>query len=201
MGRLGRITDFNSVRLSAVCGIAAPISYVVASIIGGILKPDYNPLVQYVSAIGVGGDAASLVMNFGGFFLCGFLLLLFALGMPKRIGYGETTKMIIPVIIGISGSGFLIMSFFPMNYTLHGLTAFFASFIAIAPLFSIFIFRKDDRWKNYWTFSLAIVAGTILIGSSFKFLVPTLPGLYQRMTFTPVFLWIEVIAFRLFKLA
>jgi len=201
MTDLGKAVDFKFVRLSAMCGIAAPICYVAASIIGGILKPGYSPLAEYVSAIGVGGDVASYVMNFGGFFLCGLFLLFFAPGLWKRIGFDETTKMIVPVIIGISGSGFLIMSFFPWDNSMHGPTTFFASFVGIAPFFSTFIFRKDERWKSYWLFSLILVVSTILIAILLKFAIPTLPGLYQRMTFTPAFLWVEVIAFRLFKLA
>lgn len=201
MDEFSHAADFKFIRLSAICGAIAPISYVVASIIGGLLKPRYNPFTRDVSAIGVGGDIASYVMNIGGFLLCGILLLFFAQGLLKRVGRDETTKMILPFIIGISGSGFILTSFFPMNTSLHGFTGFFATFVGIAPFFSIFIFQKDDRWKNLWLFSLIIVVATVMIGVSLRIALPKFPGLAERMTIAPVFLWIEIIAFRLFKLA
>lgn len=194
-------TDSKFVRLAAVAGVLAPVSYTAAYLIGGAIKPGYNPLVQYVSEIGVGGDAASVVMNFGGFLLCGLFYILFAFGLSRRMKVNDLMGEIVPVLVGISGGGFVATAFFPMDVRLHALTSFFASFIQVAPLFGIYVLWKDDRWKNLWIFSLVVAVITISISVPFDYVLPTLPGLHQRLVFLPVFAWIVVVAFRLFRLA
>jgi hypothetical membrane protein len=205
METLGENPDSKLIKIASVFGLAAPIAYVASMIIGGLIKPYYDPLIDVVSAIGEGGDVASYVMNFGGFFLCGVCLLIFAFGLSKRIGDEEMelTRRLIPIIVGVSGFGFVLVSFFPLDSEpwLHNMTTYFASFITLAPLFSLYVFRKDKRWTKYWTFTLLVVVATLTIAISLRYACPVFLGLRQRMAFAPVFLWIEAIAFRLHRLA
>jgi hypothetical membrane protein len=48
-----------------------PLTFTGAVFIAGALRPGYNHLTQYVSALGEQGDISAYIMNFGGFFLLG----------------------------------------------------------------------------------------------------------------------------------
>ncbi len=194
-------SDERTVKISAICGALAPVAYTLGWVIAGAMIPGYNPMSQYVSEAGTGGGTASYIMNFGGFFLCGLFLAIFAVGLSKKMREGQTTRMLIPVAVGLSGAGFVATAFFPMYDPLHRPLGFFASFIQLAPLFAIYTFRKDADWRKLWVFSIAIVAASVFIGVVIGALIPTLPGLHQRLLFAPVWIWTVVVSVNLYRMA
>lgn len=207
----GKKSDIISARSAAICGIAAPITFVSAIIVAGALRPDYDHATQYISALGVGGDASAYVMNFGGFFLFGLLLLMFSYGLSKRIDfnitsenipYADAMKIMVPIMIGVSGAGYILTSFCTADSaSLHGITGFFAGFVFFLPLITTFSFKYDRWWKKFYIFSLAIFVAQAIIGLAFRFSFGDMIGLQQRISYAPLLIWVEVIALRLYRLS
>lgn len=204
--------DSGQGKISAICGMIAPIAFASAIIIAGALRPGYDHAMQYISALGEGGDASAYVMNFGGFFLLGVLLLIFSLGFFKRIDfksmsqkfqYAEVLRIIIPMMIGISGVGYMLTAFSPGDTApyLHGFMGFFAGFIFFLPLITAYSFIRDPAWKSYWLFSFIVFIAQAFVGIALRLASGEMIGLEQRAMYVPILIWVEIVAFRSYRIS
>jgi len=206
-----RRTDSTTVRLAAICGMMAPITLTSAIFIAGALRPGYNHVMQYISALGEQGDTSAYVMNFGGFFLFGLLLMAFAFGFFHRIdlkelskmnSYVETLTLMAPILIVFSAVGYMAAAFWTgIDATLHGVAGVFAMWVFSLPLITIFTFRNDRRWHNIWVLSLVIFISQVIIGLTFKLSSSDMIGLAQRMGYVPTLVWVELVSIKLYRLA
>ena len=96
---------------SAILGVAVLVSY---GVIGGAAWPGYDHLTQYLSELGAVGAPYADMISWGGFFLFGVLIIIFALtaylALPKSSGSALG-------FLGIAwyAAGSLMAAFFPCD--------------------------------------------------------------------------------------
>jgi hypothetical membrane protein len=197
-------------RLYAICGVIAPIFFVLMVVIEGFLVTGYNHMTQQVSDLGAytlyGSYALLQNLNFCVF---GILIIAFALGLRQQLSGSRvmTTSM------ALGGALFFLVGFFPDQPTpwpatahyllaqLSGLSVFVSEFFAWRRLRHSA--ANEGAWARYGTFSLASLV--LIIVSFFIFAIFGQPGspvtgLLQRVFGFFVLLWIEVMALKLFRL-
>ena len=199
-------------RLLAICGIVGPILFIVIILVFGQLRPGYDPIRQYMSELGATGTPNAIVYSIAEALL-GLPLIAFAFGLHRGISKEGKASKLVPILIAVSGLGWIVTSFFPcdpgcvnesVTGKIHGLMGIIDVWpLLIAPLLILPRLKKDNRWQSYRSFSL--IMGTLAVilfavefftGEVSSVLVPY-RGLLQRLTFFTPFLWIGVMAIRL----
>ncbi len=204
----------NSLRLLALCGIAAPIIFAILMTVAGFLYEGYSHATQAISELG-GVEAQYPIVQNANFFVFGILVVAFAFGLHRGIGGGSGSKLG-PVLVGVFGIITVAQAFLPCDPgcdwksligTLHnstGLSSFLALCIGI--LVTSRRLKGDLNWQFYRGYSLitgiaALVSLVAWIGISKAAGVDAVNGVLQRVFIGIVFLWIEVVAIRLFRLS
>lgn len=199
-----------TLRFLAMCGVLGPIIFTLVLLNLGLFEPGYNHVTQYMSELGAVDVPNALLMNVFGFMVLGFLLMLFSVALDKGISDGPGWK-VGPLLVFISGLAFVLVGFFPcdpgcknvsMIGLIHGNMAFIAQFAMIGgPLFLLYRLEEDDRWRRYVLFSFVIVIFGVFLGILFRLAVfEEWVGLMQRVSFGVLFLWVEVMAIKVFRL-
>jgi hypothetical membrane protein len=198
-----------TLRFLAMCGVIGPIIYTLVLFNLGLFEPGYNHITQYMSELGAVDESNAWLMNVFGFIVIGILLMLFSGALDQGIIQGPGKKMG-PLLVFISGLAFVLVGFFPCDPgcnnvssigLIHGYMAFIAQFALIgAPLFLLFRLDEDDRWRRYVLFSLIVVIVGTMLGILFRLNVfIEWVGLMQRLSFGVLFLWVEVMAIKMFR--
>lgn len=198
-------------KLLALCGVTGPILYTTVVIILGFLWPGYNHVSQLQSELGATGAPNAIIMNVFGFLLLGILLIAFALGLYRNLNKEKGT-MIGSALIVVTGVSLVAVAFFPcdpgcvnISFTgmMHGV---FATSSAVSMVLATIIlaqqFNDDNRWKNYWLYTLATGIMTSIFGLSLLFIViEGWMGAIQRISMGIPLFWMEVISIRLLRLS
>jgi len=197
-------------KILAICGIIAPFIFAIMVIIAGLLRPDYSHLTNFVSELGAVG-APNAIMQRLNFVLVGILIVAFTFGLHRGIGEGEGS-IIGPLLIAVFGLSSVVSGIFStdpiqpgsfsdimhiMSSTIGGIAAIFAFFFISERL------EQDTLWRRYRYFSIVIAFVAIVVSVVGVGLLGVLgaPGLAQRLFMAVLFLWIEVIAIRLFQIS
>ncbi len=213
MSRSG-IHQNNAQKLLAVCGIAIPIIFVILMIVAGFLYEGYSHATQAVSELG-GVEAQYPIVQNANFFIVAILIVAFAFGLHRGIGGGKGSRLG-PILVGIFGIITVPQAFLPCDpgcgwesftgalHNLTGLSGFLA--VCIGILVTARRFKGDPNWQSYRRYSLitgvaALVSLVAWIGISKAAGVDAVNGVLQRVFIGIVFLWIEVVAIRLFRLS
>jgi hypothetical membrane protein len=197
-------------RLYAICGVIAPIFFVLMVVIEGFLVTGYSHMTQQVSDLGAytlyGSYAVLQNLNFCVF---GILVVAFALGLRQQL----SGSRVMTTSLALGGALFFLVGFFPdqpspwpalahyLLAQLSGLSVFVGEFFAWRRLRHSA--ADEGVWAGYGTFSLASLV--LIIVSFFIFAIFGQPGspvtgLLQRVFGFFVLLWIEVMALKLFRL-
>ena len=199
-------------RLYALCGVIAPIFFVLMVIVEGFLVTDYSHMSQQVSDLGayaLYGSYASLQnLNFCVF---GILTVAFAIGLGQELPASRA----ITTTLGLCGFLFFLVGFFPDEPSPWPAAAHYliAQLSGLSILLSeFFAWRRLRRpvagegvgWTKYSRFSLvSLVLAVISFITYATFGQPGSPitGLLQRVMGAFILLWIEVISLRLLQLS
>jgi len=199
-------------RLYAICGVIAPIFFVLMVVVEGFFVTGYSHMTQQVSDLGAytlyGSYALLQNLNFCVF---GTLVVAFAIGLGKEL----TSSRGITVTLGLFGVMFFLLGFFPDEpipwpAAAHYLIAW-AGGVSIL-LSEFFAWKKLRRpiegngvgWTKYGGFSLVSLVLAVISFISFAiFGQPGSPitGLLQRVLMAFLLLWIEAMALRLLQLS
>jgi hypothetical membrane protein len=193
-----------------MCGILGPIIYTMVLLNLGFFTSDYNHITQYMSELGAVDAPNALMMNVLGFMVLGCLLILFSIALDQGISEGPAGRLG-PLLVFISGLAMILVGFFPcdpgcknvsMIGLIHGNIAFIAQFALVgAPLFLLFRLDEDDRWSRYVLFSFIVVIIGAMLGVLFRLnVLEEWVGLMQRLSFGVLFVWVEVMAIKVFRL-
>jgi len=195
-------------RLLALAGMVVPLLFGVLLAVAGLLRPGYDHIVDYISELGVGSNAWIMNTNF---LLTGFLVVAFSLGLARALGAGKSARAG-SVLVGIFGSGVFAAGIFScdpgcpssgasLSQQMHDVVSIVA-FVAImiAPIVVSLGMKRDPLWQGYRLYSIA--TGVAAIAFFFLFIASTeYVGALQRFFVATPFLWIGVIALRLFKVS
>ena len=199
-------------KLLAVSGIVFIIFFNIVISILSVIRQGYNPLTQYISALGETGAPNAAIASIM-FIISGILLLSFSIGLYVGIKK-EKYSFIGPFLIAISATVDLIGSgIFPCDPGCAGATTIGRIHLLIsiiggiavilAPFFIWRSLKKDELWQKYDTFSLIIgvlmilMFGVFMISYSLEILI----GLTQRISSGIFNVWILILAIKLFKLS
>jgi hypothetical membrane protein len=205
-------TSRSHLRLCAMCGVIAPIFFVLMVVIEGFLVAGYSHMTQQVSDLGAytlyGSYALLQNLNFCVF---GILVVAFAMGLRQQL----PASRVMATSLALCGALFFLIGFFPdqpipwpavAHYLLaqvSGLSIFVSEFFAWRRLRRPAA-GEEDAWTRYGAFSLASLVLAIisfLVFAIFGQPGSPLTGLLQRVMGFFILLWIEVMALRLFRLA
>ena len=210
-----RSNQNNSIQYLALCGIAAPIVVAILVTVSGFIYEGYSHVTQAVSELG-GVEAQYPLLQNANFFVMAVLFIAFAFGLHRGIG-GGSGSILGPVLVGGFGfSAALGNAFLPcdpgcefqtLTGTLHNLTGLGGFISAIAGIFVISRrIKRDPDWQSIYSFSwiagIAVLFTLLLwIGIAKAAEVDSLNGLLQRLFVLAWFVWVEVMALRLFRIS
>ncbi len=162
-----------------------------------------------------GVEAQYPIVQNASFVIVGTLFTAFAFGLHRGIGDGKGSR-IGPILVGIFGIITVAQGFLPCDpgcdfktltgalHNVTGLSSFLT--VCIGILFLARRLKGNPDWQSYRGYSLitgiaAIVSLFAWIGISKIAEVDAVNGVLQRVFVGIVFLWIEVVAIRLFRLS
>jgi hypothetical protein len=198
-------------KVLALCGILAPIVYILALIVGNILDPSYSQVGKTVSELIQQGAPNRDLLN-AIFIVYNILLIPFAFGLYIGLKKGWARNVILAALVLVGVLGVLWTLFFPLDVggkseSLTGQLHLAVGGIVVPLIFALELSfwrsaRKDSRWQGYGKFSLAIFAVTLIFGfTTFGFVNSDYRGLFERITTGSFLLWVEVLALKLYSLS
>ena len=198
-------------RVAAICGLLAPLTYTAALLFGGLAQRDeFRSADDATSDLGADTASSPWIYNQVGTNLTGILIFAFALGLWRALS---------PSTLGRIGAGLLL---------LQGVTLFLEGFFTLdcqgidagcentswqseghrwvsrgtavcifaAPIVLAFAFRRLPRWRDTWLPTLLAVPFFIaasILGSILG------DGAATRAGAVAWFLWLGFVAFRLLQ--
>jgi Protein of unknown function (DUF998) len=198
-------------KILSLCGISAPILYVLALAIGNILDPSYSQIGKTVSElIELGAPNRDLLNAI--FIIYNVLLIPFALGLYFSLRKSSATILVVIALIINAFLGVIWTLFFPLDISgkstsLTGTLHLVVGALVVPLIFAIELgfwrsARKDAKWQKFGKFSLVIFAITFIFGlMTVAFVNSDYRGLLERITTGSFLVWVEVLALKLFSMA
>jgi hypothetical protein len=202
-----------------LCGVIGGPLFVIAFLIEGAFRADYDPLRHPVSSLALGPYGWTQIANF---VTTGLLMLLFAIGLRRHLHAAGRPSTWGPLLvgtyaIGLIGAGVFVtdpVSGYPPGtpaqgvHTWHGMLHDFPfSLFAFASLAAAcFVFtRRFTSWgKRGWAIYSAltgtlVVIGYFLSGQAFAQVegLAAIGGLLQRLTIVVGWGWLTLLAIHL----
>lgn len=183
-------------------GAATPFWFLFVYLVMSSLRPEYHHFTKAISELGSLDAPNRWYWNIFGYILPGFAIA--ALGIGLNSEFVGSSKVPGYALL-LSGLFMSLAGLFPADMDnrtslttivhLIGSAGGFVPFL-IAGFWYPFLFRKRQAWRSlFWPclilVVLSIASGFLRSGS--------MPGLGQRITFACYFLWIFLIAFRLYR--
>jgi len=210
-------TTMNQRQLAAWAGVIAPALFVTVFTLEGWLRPGYEPLKMYVSALSLGPRGWIQIVNF---IVFGTLLLVFTRAIAAEFQSGKAARggSILLTIIAIcylaSGPFVTDPAGTPQNQmTLQGmLHGIFGGIVFSLMPVSCFVFlrrfREDPKWQflQWWTLALGTIIAVAVLLLTVATKLPAAqnvfnewPGLIQRTAIVPFMIWLFIFALGLLR--
>jgi hypothetical membrane protein len=194
-----------STRAFALCGIAAPVFYVLGTALAAMLRPDYSLIHHTVSRLGEQGGDSALLFIYLGQVPYGLLTAAFAIALYRVLGTG-TAVHVGSVLLAIGGAATVVaFAVFPRNaapappgaaHLWSGLVQIVAGTAAMVVLAS----PLRGLGRGYFSYSLACgVALAIWLAGALLGPFRTYPGFWARLAAAIALAWIVVIALRILR--
>lgn len=187
-----------STRAFTLCGVAAPVFYVLGTALAASLRTDYSVISHTVSHLGEQGGPYALLFVYLGQVPYGLLTIAFAIALYRALGTGAAAR-VGAVLVAVGGIATVFASaVFPRNPTPAAPGAAHVSIGLVgivASTAALFVLASPLRrlGPGYRTYSLACgVALAIWLASLGLF--RTYPGFGQRLGAVIGFAWMVVIA-------
>ena len=196
----------------ALLGILAPLVYLSAVILGGLLQKDYSHLAQAISELTIRNAPYKMLLD-GLFTIYNLFILCFGifafLSLKKFNLRSLTTSMILLSATGVFG---LLMGFFPMNKrgseaTWQGilhiiLAAILSPMTLLVLLLSGLGFRRVKALEGFAAYSLWSAFVLFITGALAAFSAASgflLTGLLERLTIGAFLQWITVLSLQFYR--
>lgn len=198
-----------------LCGVFSPVVYILMTIIGGAMRPDYSHIYHAVSELLEAGAPNKHLMDvflttsnlLGLLFSIGVLLLVKERHQKHQRGVFAAYCLIIVSILGL-----LTAVFFPMDprhatLTFPGLmhliiVGIMSILSIVTPLLLGSWLKKQTDFSRLGTYSyisaiLILVTGSLAAASAV--VESTFMGLAERLTIIAYFQWTFFLAFKLYR--
>jgi hypothetical membrane protein len=194
-------------RWLALGGIAGPVLFVLTFTIEGLLQPDYSPVKQAVSDLGVGNNA--WILN-GSVIILGALMVGFAISFYRvvRPEASAALRLVCALLIAGVGIGYAAAGIFPETTPLHWLVGAPLIFLGAPVAFFLagLLIRGDRAWRGWAVYSfIASFVTALLVAIMFYTFSPSAPpdvqvaGLMERVLFIEILAWYVAFGWELFR--
>ncbi|WP_440065738.1 DUF998 domain-containing protein [Streptosporangium sp. OZ121] len=209
------------VNLSYLCGAVGGPLFVIAFLVQGAVRPDYDPMRHPVSSLALGPSGWAQVANF---VVTGLLMLVFAVGLRRGLSASGRHSTWGPLLIGLYAIGLIGAGVFPTDPVsgyppgspaqgehtwqgrLHDLPFSLLVFAALTAACFVFARRfagwGEPGWAVYSGISGLVFIGTFVVaglGFSQTEGFVELGGLFQRISITTGFFWASLLAVRMMR--
>jgi hypothetical membrane protein len=199
------------IRLAALCGLLAPVTYTAALLFGGLAQPDaFSSADDAISDLGADTASSAWIYNRIGTNLTGILIFAFALGLWRALSPGILGRIGAALLL-LLGVTLFLEGFFTLDC--QGIDAacentswqseghrwvsrLTAVCLFAAPLVLTFAFRRLPQWRDTWIPTLAAVPAFIAASIVFSLIGD---GAATRAGAVVWFLWLGLVAFRLLQ--
>jgi hypothetical protein len=200
-------------RFAAVCGLLAPVTFLVGIVLGGLAQPDaFSSANDDISDLGALTASQAWFYNRIATNLTGLLIVLFALGLWRMVGRSTLGRVGSATLV-VMGTGQFLDGMFRLDCrgidagcvneswhaTAHRVESGFTSAaLFLAPIILAFAFRRLRVWRPIWIPTLAAMPAVIvasIAGSAFG------AGAAARAGAVVWFAWVALVAAWLYHLA
>ena len=200
-------------RAAAICGLLAPVTFVVGLLLGDLAQPDeFSPADDNISDLGAKTADHAWLYNQIAANLNGLLIVALALGLWRALGSGWPARLGVLglAVLGVTRflEGFLRLDCRGMDEGCentswqadgHGIESGIASALFfLVPLALAFAFRRLPQWRDLWLPTL--LATPVVVAVSVVFSVIG-DGAAVRAASVTWFLWLGLVAWRLLRIA
>jgi Protein of unknown function (DUF998) len=203
-------------KLLMLCGMLAPVIYVAAVIMGGILRPGYSHASQFVSELIATGAPNTFLLN-PLFAIYNFLTMVFGLGLVivvrSRVEHnGKAVGAVGAIILIIEGVAGFATLFFPQDSMGDPVSTTGAVHIVLAGLSSLtcmlsmlligFWFKCIPEKQGYGLYSFISVAAVFISGGLAAVTGASrspILGVMERLAIGGFLQWLFVIALALYS--
>jgi len=206
-----------SLRVSALCGLLAQVTFIVGWLAGGLAQPGaYSFVRDDISDLGAPTADRAWIYNQIGANLTGLLMVGFALGLWRALGPHRFARLgaVALVVMGTGqfldgllrvdcreiDSGCSDRDSVSWRQNAHGIeTAFTIVSFTLAPFVLAWAFRRLPEWRDLWLPTLLAGIAT-LVAVLIAFGASGVSGLGLRGATAIWFAWIGLLAFRLLRI-
>ena len=200
-------------RAAAICGLLAPVTFIVGVLLGDLAQPDsFRPADDDISDLGAQTADQAWVYNQIAANLNGLLIVAFALGLWRALGSGWLARLGVLglAVIGVTRflEGFLRLDCRGMDESCentswqadgHRFESGIASALfLLVPLLLALAFRRLPQWRDLWLPTLLVVPVVVAVSIPFSLIGD---GAAVRAASITWFLWLGLLAWRLLRIA
>ena len=200
-------------RAAAICGLLAPVTFIVGVLLSDLAQSDaFSPVDDNISDLGAQTADQSWLYNQIASKLNGLLIVAFALGLWQAVGSSLLARLGVLGLIGIGLTrfleGFLRLDCGGMDEVCENTswqaeghkieTGVTSVLLFLVPPVLALSFRRLPQWRDLWIPTLLVLPIVIAVSIPFSVIGN---GASQRAGSVAWFLWLGLIAWRLWRIA
>lgn len=202
-----------SLRVSAICGLVAPVTFIAGLVVGDLVQPDaFSPADDDISNLGALTASSPWLYNQLSSNLTGLLVLGLVLGLWSALGTGLLARLGV-VALAVVGIGRFLEGFLRLdcqgidvgcdNTSWHSSahrvdSGVSSAALFVAPLILAFAFRRLPEWRRVWLPTLLAIPASIAASVAFSGLGA---GAATRAGSIVWVLWLGLVAYRLLEIS
>jgi uncharacterized protein DUF998 len=200
-------------RLAAILGLAAPVTFVAGILLGDLAQPDaFSPANDDISDLGAVTASSAWLYNQVAANLTGLLVLGLAVGLWSALGSGLLARLgvlgLVAAALGLFLDGLFRLDCQGIdlrcdNTSWHAdahriESGFTATALLLTPFVLAFAFRRLPSWRSLWLPTLLATPVLVVVSALFGALGN---GAATRAGSIVWFLWVALVAFHLLQLS
>jgi len=175
------------------CGIAGAVSFVAVFLINDAVRPNYEPVRDFVSEAAIGQGGWVQIANF---LVAGSLIAASSIALSRRVG-GGVGRLVGIFGVGLAAAGVFVSDPAPHDHaTWHGIVHIVVTILVFASLslacFAAARWLPTAGWRWYCLVTGAAVPILFVTAGA----VSSTTGLWQRLTIVVGWSWLAVLELR-----